>query len=72
MGSEFQPEEEAVVGCCWTPSGASERHGLVLLFTGDVDGMLLSAGEQQQLQGPRCPEFCRVTSLVLRVEGPGE
>lgn len=44
MGLAFQPKEEAVVGYLTTFS-ASEQHDPVLLFTGGMDGMVLSAGE---------------------------
>jgi len=44
-GQSFNPKRGQLLVVVLTTFSATERHGLVLLFTGDIDGMVLGAGE---------------------------
>jgi len=44
-GQSFNPKRGQLLVGVLTTFSATERHGLVLLFTGNIDGMVLGAGE---------------------------
>lgn len=65
----------AVSDCCDYSQCFWEQHKLVLLFTGDIASYsallreICSTGPGSPV--PWCPEFCRVTSMVLRLWNTG-
>ena len=67
-----QTEEGAVSDCCDYSQCFWERHTLVLLFTGDIapcSALLREICSPGPAVEPRawCPEFCRVTAVILRL-----